>query len=281
MVRYFAVLDIDLKITLKQLFASGSARIVEYSTRRRCNLLKYETLIYDRHTDSGIVALRQDITFPTLSNAGVQMRNRYCSKDVFGRGGSYTDFNSSEKRITGIAYVVFIFLNSSFREGRLPLSWKEADIVPVPKQRPIQDINKHLRPISLTPILSKIAEDYVVHDFVIPAVLKKIDKRQYGTIPKSCTTHALVSMIHNWHVCSDGNSAVIRVVLFDFRKAFDLIDHNILVRKLLDYDIPNHILCWITDRRQRVKLAQDYFSEWRYIPAGVPQGTKLGPWLFL
>ena len=40
----------------------------------------------------------------------------------------------------------------------------------------------------------------VVHDFVMPSVLKKIDKRQYGTIPKSCTTHALVSMIHNWHV---------------------------------------------------------------------------------
>ena len=82
---------------------------------------------------------------------------------------------------------------------------------------------------------------------MIPAVLKKIDQRQYGTIPKPCTTYALVSMIHNWHVSSDGNSAVIRVVLFDFRKAFDLIDHNILVRKLSDYDIPNHISCWIVD----------------------------------
>ena len=67
------------------------------------------------------------------------------------------------------------------------------------------------------------------------------------TISKSCTTQALASMIHNWHVSSDGNSAVIRVVLYDFRKAFDLIDHNILVRKLSDYDILSHILCWIVD----------------------------------
>ena len=84
-------------------------------------------------------------------------------------------------------------------------------------------------------------------------------------------------MIHIWHVSSDGNAAPIRIVLFDFRKAFDL---NILVRKLSDYDILNHTLTWIADflfgRTQRVKLAQDCLSEWRYIPAGAPQGTKLG-----
>ena len=55
-------------------------------------------------------------------------------------------------------------MNISFCEGWLPLSWKGTDIIPVPKQRLIQDINKHLCPISLRPILSKIAEDYVVHD---------------------------------------------------------------------------------------------------------------------
>ena len=65
--------------------------------------------------------------------------------------------------------------HTSFREGQLPLSWKDADIVPVPQKRTIQDVNKHLRLIALTPILFKIAEDYVVHDFVMPAVLKKID----------------------------------------------------------------------------------------------------------
>ena len=88
-------------------------------------------------------------------------------------------------------------LNISYFENCLPPSWKEADVVPVPKQTPIKDVNKHLRPISLTPILSKIAEDYVVEEYVKPAVLKKIDLRQLGTIPNSCTTHALISMTHN------------------------------------------------------------------------------------
>ena len=54
-------------------------------------------------------------------------------------------------------------------------------------------------------------------------------------------------MTHNWYVSSDGNAAAIRVVLFDFCKAFDFIDHNILVRKRSDYDLPNHIFWWITD----------------------------------
>ena len=106
-----------------------------------------------------------------------------------------------------LAGPVSAILNSSFHESRLPPSWKEADVVPVPKQRPINDINKHLRPISLTPILSKLAEDHIVEKYVKPAVLQRIDPRQFGTIPKSSTTHALVNMTHNWLVNTDGNGA--------------------------------------------------------------------------
>ena len=80
-------------------------------------------------------------------------------------------------------------------------------------------------------------------------------------------------------------SVSVRVVLFDFRKAFDLIDHHILVQKLVSYDIPYGIVTWIidflTNRKQRVKLSQECHSEWGAIPSGVSQGTKLGPWLFI
>ena len=157
-----------------------------------------------------------------------------------------------------LAGPVSAILNSSFHESRLPPSWKEADVVPVPKQRPINDINKHLRPISLTPILSKLAEDHIVEKYVKPAVLQRIDPRQFGTIPKSSTTHALVNMTHNWLVNTDGNGATARVVLLDFRKAFDLIDHSVLVQKLTTYDIPSQVKGWIVDflmdRKQRVNL---------------------------
>ena len=84
-----------------------------------------------------------------------------------------------------LAPAVTDILNCSYKEAKLPHSWKHADITPIPKQTPVQDVNKHLRPISLTPILSKLEEEFIVDRYIKPAVLTKVDPRQFGTVPSS------------------------------------------------------------------------------------------------
>ena len=65
----------------------------------------------------------------------------------------------------------------------------------------------------------------------------------------------------------------------------NIIDHSILIKNLCKLDVPNSIINWIidflSDRSQRIKLGEGCVSEWGSVPLGIPQGTKLGPWLFL
>ena len=79
----------------------------------------------------------------------------------------------------------------------------------------------------------------------------------------------------------DGNGATVRTILFDYRKAFDFTDHNILIDKLCKLDLPRSVVNWIiellTDRFQRIKQADSCYSEWGSVPSGIPQGTKLRP----
>ena len=109
-----------------------------------------------------------------------------------------------------------------------------------------------------------------------------IDPSQYGVIPRSSTT---LAVIHEWTQATDGTGSAVRVILFDYKKAFDLIHHALLADKISNLAIPRAVARWTIDflmnRKHRVKLSSDCFSEWGDVPSGIPQGTKLGPGYFV
>ena len=113
-----------------------------------------------------------------------------------------------------VAYPITEILNASHAEQRLSTIWKMADVTPLPKRKPVVDIRKVLRPISLTPCISKVAEEFVVDGFVKPAVMNILDDNQYGAVQNSSTTMALISMLHSWSLGTDGNETTVRTLLF-------------------------------------------------------------------
>ena len=107
---------------------------------------------------------------------------------------------------------------------------------------------------------------------------KKIDLRQFGSIKGSSTSLCLVDLLHNWLKSLDKPGHYLYVCLLDFSKAFDRIDHTILVRKLINLGVRPALISWIcsflSKRQQAVKI-NDIISSWLPMTAGVPQGTKL------
>ena len=128
----------------------------------------------------------------------------------------------------------------------------------------LQDIKKDLRPICLTPSVSKVAEEFVVKDFPRPAFLDVIGDNQYWVTKGSSTNIALINTLYHWSMWTDGNSSTVITVLSDHRKAFDFIDHGIVLQKLCKLDIQPSIINWVIDfqsnRSQRIKLAHACFS---------------------
>jgi hypothetical protein len=173
--------------------------------------------------------------------------------------------------------------NLSVSSATTTSNWKSANISSIPKETPPKEKND-LRPISLTSYISKVLEEFVI-EWILEDIGHQIDPKQFGCLRASSTTLCLLDMLtfHSWLSKLDADGCSPQIVLLDFSKAFDRINMNVLITKLIDIGLRRSIIPWLcdflSDRRQSVKLGES-ISHWAQVNAGVPQGTKLGPILF-
>ncbi len=153
--------------------------------------------------------------------------------------------------------------NCTLQLGKVPLLWKAANVVPIPKSGAPKSIETDLRPISLTPTLSKILEAFVGR-WVLPALSKHFDRRQYGAIKGRSTTHALIDVVNTWHQAIDKRQST-RTLFIDYSKAFDHVDHATVLGKLSALGVDPALTAWLHSfllhRQQRVKIG-GCFSQW-------------------
>uniref|UniRef100_A0A3P9KPY0 Reverse transcriptase domain-containing protein n=1 Tax=Oryzias latipes TaxID=8090 RepID=A0A3P9KPY0_ORYLA len=218
---------------------------------------------------------------PTCKTEVVNIINKLRSSYTV--GADYISSNIIKAIVNEIAEPLAYTINLSLTHGKVPKITKIAQIIPIYKSGDKND-TKNYRPISILPTLSKVFErvvysrlsDYFVkHNVLVP--------QQYGFRKNSTTGMAILDLVEKINDAFERGEYGIGVFL-DLSKAFDTIDHEILLSKLRHYGVRGVALQWfrsyICGREQYVKV-NELKSQKLNIQTGVPQGSILGPLLFI
>ena len=182
-----------------------------------------------------------------------------------------------------LSNLLTIISNKSIKEGIFPDALKVSKILPLHKSDSVFEVSNY-RPISLLPIISKIFEKLIfvrLNEFITKHQI--LYQNQFGFQKNKSTELAVNSIVSNVTKSLENKESAYCIFL-DFAKAFDTVNHDILIQKLDYYGIRGNALnlfkSYLTERQQFTEIG-DTLSDMEYIKCGVPQGSILGPILFL